>query len=117
MTYRIYFEPVILCDTNWTLIDLKVELTHEIANFRIAEVEVQKYQDLGEQYKEVLGRQSSTSLVETINAEKMRLAIQERNAHLTKITGLETSIKKLDPFYHSVITATQYPRVGRSNWI
>lgn len=98
------------------MIDLKVELTHELAKYRKAEVEVEKYKDLGEQYKEILGpRTSSPTSIDIHNAKQMEFAIQAKNEVLTKITELETSIKNLDPFYRSVITTTKYPRVGRSN--
>jgi hypothetical protein len=49
------------------------------------------------------------------NGNNLRHTIEIKNARLTKVIELETSIKKLDPNYKSVIVATKYPHVGRSN--
>jgi len=122
MSYRIYFEPVILCEPNWTLVELKLNLTHKLADLRLAEVELAKYQDIDEQYRAVLTeaeaptRPSSIDIVRK-NGYDLRHTIEKKKALLIKVTELETSIKKLDPHYKSVIVATKYPHVGRSNWI
>jgi hypothetical protein len=52
ISYRIYFEPVLLCDDNGNhLFQLKTELTTEAANYRIAEVKCEEYRDLKEQFR------------------------------------------------------------------
>lgn len=52
MTYRIYFEPVLLCDDNgYHLFQLKTELTTETANYRTAVIKCEEFNDLKEQYR------------------------------------------------------------------
>jgi hypothetical protein len=52
MSYRIYFEPVMLCDDNGiTLYYLKYELTQEVANYRTASVQCEQFNDLKTQLK------------------------------------------------------------------
>ena len=121
MSYKFYFEPAMLCEPNWTLHQLKLQLTLELADLRLAEIEVEKYKDIDEQYREILAetretRPSSNEMVRK-NGYNLRHTLEIKKALLTKVTQLETSIKKLDPNYQSVIVATKYPHVGRSNWI
>jgi TRAP-type C4-dicarboxylate transport system substrate-binding protein len=102
------------------LVELKLNLTHKLADLRLAEVELAKYQDIDEQYRAVLTeaeaptRPSSIDIVRK-NGYDLRHTIEKKKALLIKVTELETSIKKLDPQYKSVIVATKYPHVGRSN--
>jgi len=122
MSYKIYFEPAILCDPNWELFHLKIQLTNDISYLRLAELNLAKYQDLDEQYREVLmetqpgTRHSSHELVKQ-NGADLRRTIELKNDILAKVTQLETAIKKLDPQYQSVIVPTKYQYVGRSKWI
>ena len=49
MSYRIYFEPAMLCDDNGeSLFSLKKVLVKKLALYRTAEVEYEKYTDLSE---------------------------------------------------------------------
>jgi hypothetical protein len=49
MSYRIYFEPVLLCDDNGgSLFLLKKDLAKMLADYRTAEVKYEKYTDLSE---------------------------------------------------------------------
>ena len=85
----------------------------------MAELNLAKYQDLDEQYREVLmetqpgTRHSSHELVKQ-NGADLRRTIELKNDILAKVTQLETAIKKLDPQYQSVIVPTKYQYVGRS---
>jgi len=85
----------------------------------VAEIEVEKYKDIDEQYREILAetretRPSSNEMVRK-NGYNLRHYLEIKKAILAKVTQIETSIKKLDPNYQSIIVATKYPHVGRSN--
>jgi len=104
MSYRIYFEPVILCEPNWTLVELKLNLTHKLADLRLAEVELAKYQDIDEQYRAVLTEAEAPTRPSTIsivrkNGYDLRYTIEKKKALLIEAKELETYIKKLDPHY------------------
>ena len=46
MSYRIYFEPAMLCDAKLDLVKLKSELTSEVANYRTATIKCEEFYDL-----------------------------------------------------------------------
>jgi len=53
--YKICFDPVMLCDDGdfYTLYELKTSLTKETANYHIATIKVEEYNDLHKQLKEI----------------------------------------------------------------
>ena len=55
IVYKIYFEPSILCDDGdfYTLYELKTSLTKEMANYNIATIKIEEYNDLQIQLKEI----------------------------------------------------------------
>jgi hypothetical protein len=97
--YRIYCEPVLLCDDNgYSLYELKRSLIQEIANFRVANVEHLLYEDLQEQERQFSIKVRTTDLDrEEEITENLKNSVTKMRESLSKIEKLETSIKKLEP--------------------
>jgi len=117
MTFRIYFEPVMLCDDHgWTLFQWKNDITNYIGNYRIAIVKIDQYNDLNGQlqaYKYSDPQFNSTSGEEYL-ANKIQSWQAEKIRNLAKIRELEFAIKAFEPGFQAPInTCNYYPRVGR----
>jgi hypothetical protein len=119
ITYRIYFEPVLLCDyTNWTLCNLKLDLTNHVTSYRIADVHLQAEMDKLEQIRDM------PRVTDDIIKEKNRSIVQldhwinESRRTLTKVREVEYYVKRLEPSYKSVVDLeAQYRLVSRASWI
>lgn len=117
MSYRIYFEPVMLCDDNgWTLFQLKSEITAEVGNYRTAVVKCEQYNDLKAQLEAFKRSEASYSNPDTEKIISDNLKNWEANKwrYLGKVRHLESSIRKIEPNFQSPVnTFNYYPRVGK----
>jgi len=105
ITYRIYFEPVLLCDDHgYLLYELKRNLTKEIAKWRLADIECALYQDLQEQETKFCLKVRTTDLdrEEEIHNNLIQSVAKMHNA-LSNMKDIENTIKKLDPNFKSPI--------------
>jgi hypothetical protein len=117
MSYRIYFEPVLLCDDNGgSLFLLKKDLAKMLADYRTAEVKYEKYTDLSELWRSVT-KDGAPADKEITALKKSEMYRQDKNQLLIRVHQIEDAIKKLDPHYRSVVIQQQYPRIARSSWI
>lgn len=116
MTYKIYFEPVILCDDNgWTLFKLKHNLTLATADYRVAEVKCEQYYDLQEQrriYKISDPYFSDPNGDKSVKQDLMDWQAK-KTLSLTKVREIEGSIRKYEPGFQSPIKFNYYPRINK----
>ena len=113
MTYKIYFEPVILCDDNgWTLYKLKHDLTLATADYRVAEVKCEQYYDLQEQSRIYFLDPKGDKFVD--NDLKLNNWQAEKTKSLMKVRQLEGYIRKYEPGFQSPINNfNYYPRINK----
>lgn len=110
IVYRIYFEPVILCE-GWDVMNLKYEITKEVSSYRIADIKVQEYIDRRMQL-ERMPRTDSVQRELQIVLEEQRAWIDITINHLSKVRSLEDSLRLLGSNYRTVITThPMHPRV------
>lgn len=99
VAYYLCFEPTVyLCDGgDFSLYNLKVNLTNEMARYRIAQVNYQYTVDLQEQYTSWRPHNYRNVSLEQEYATKLELSILEMNSSTAKIIQLENAIKIKDP--------------------
>lgn len=111
IVYRIYFEPVILCD-GWDVMNLKYQLTVEIGKFRCADAKLSEYCDRCEQ----ILRMPVTDAVQRehqIVTEKMQTWLNRYTTSLNKVRDIENTLSELDPNFRTTVNPRiLFPRVS-----
>ena len=119
ITYKIYFEPVLLFDySNWTLSNLKLDLTNHVTAYRIVDVHLHAEMDKFEQIRDM--PRVADDLIKAQNNSRVQMEhwINESRRTLNKVREIEYYVKKLDPSYQSVIEVkSQHRLVSRASWI
>jgi hypothetical protein len=108
--YIIYFGPVYLCDDGDSLNQMKLDLTLEVARYRIATVNYEMYIDLKNQISNL---PSNTNNDLDILGYKVSNSLQEMRDSLNNAQLIETNIRRLEPDFRSPITTINYLRIGR----
>ena len=112
MAYRIYFEPVMLCDdTGWNLYQWKREITTYISDYRVAVCKCEKYYDLSSllQTAKSLNPGYCEPEQEDFIANKIHNWRAEKLKALMKIRQCEAKIKRIDPGFTSFVE--NFPKV------
>jgi len=116
MSYKIYFEPAILCDDKLTLVDWKVELTKEVANYRTATVKCEEFYDLqaqSESFKQTEPNYKNPYDDKFIG-DSLRIWEGNKTKGLINVRRLEAQIKLRDSHFQSPINNyVHYPRISR----
>ena len=102
ITYRVYFEPVLLCDGNsLSLYELKTELYSEITKYNSYNSKIdENYRKLQELQKIVLPSNRNISLKKDYT-DLYKFAISKYNESSTRINQLEAAIKIFEPGFKS----------------
>ena len=115
ISYRFYFEPIALCDdSNYSLFQLKIEITSETGNYRASDVKCEQYKDMQQQYlkyQQESGYQNPEA--EKIMDTKLKDYEADKLKCLAKVRKLEKIIREFEPSFQSPIKFNYYPRVGR----
>lgn len=119
IVYRIYFEPVLLCDSgpDWALMKLKLDLAEQVASWRCTDVRLEEYLD-----KEILLREMpDTNQVKAMRTDCQTTKLHWRNQWMieyNKTVRIENAIRKLDPNYRSVKDESiEYSKVYKAFFI
>jgi hypothetical protein len=114
LVFIVYSSPAMLCDDNgFTLIELKIKLTSELARFRISIVNIELYTDLQDQLKQITRPNFRNFSLEEHYTNMYQKAIREYNQSTTIIDKLEASIKRIEPDFNRPVDFNSYGRVGR----
>jgi len=116
MSYRIYFEPAMLCDDKLTLVKWKSELTSEVANYRTATIKCEEFYDLQDQSESFKRTEPNYKNPYDDNSIQDNLRIWEGNKAkgLINVRRLEAKIKLTDTRFQSPIgNYVHYPRISR----
>jgi len=116
MSYRIYFEPAMLCDDKLTLVEWKAELTTKVADYRTATIKCEEFYDLQEQSEYF--KRTEPSYRNPYNdksiQDNLRIWSGNKAKCLIKVRELEVKIKFADTRFQSPIgNYVHYPRIGR----
>lgn len=108
--FYIFSFDVFLCDDGDSLNQLKLDLTLEVARFRISTVNYEMYTDLKNQISNL-----PSNIDSDLNylANKASNALQEMRNSLDNARLIETNIRRLEPDFRSPITTISYLRIGR----
>jgi hypothetical protein len=110
----IYFEPIACCeDGGYSLYNLKVNLTHEVTRFRVANVNFTHYSDLNEQLMGISRPNFRNFLLEQDYANNLENCRVEMRESLNRVRELENTIRIKEPNFKSAISINNYFRVSR----
>lgn len=115
ITYKICCDPVMLCDDGdiYTLYELKTNLTKETANYHIATLKIQEYNDLHNHLREISTPRFRNFQLETIysyNVESWRIKMINS---LNNVRQIENTIRNIDPNFRSSLTHISFAGFGR----
>jgi hypothetical protein len=102
IAYRIYFEPVLLCDDNGLMLyNLKTELYSEVAKYKTSDIEIAEYNRKLTELKKFSQPNFRNFGCEEIYTNSYKNAITKHNEASTKINQLEAAIKIFEPGFKS----------------
>ena len=102
ITYRMYFEPVLLCDDNGLrLYNLKIELYSEVTKYKTSIIEIDEYSSKLTELKKFSQPNFRNFGFEEIYTNSYKNAITKHNEASTKINQLEAAIKIFEPDFKS----------------
>ena len=116
MSYKIYFEPAMLCDDKLNIVNWKSELTSEVANYRTATIKCEEFYDLQEQSESFKRTEPNYKNPYDDKSIEDNLKIWEDNKAKcwSKVRRLETKIMSTGTRFQSPIgNYVHYPRISR----
>jgi hypothetical protein len=108
------YGPIAYCeDGGYTLYNLKVNLTHEVTRFRMADVNFTYYSDLKEQLMSISKPNFRNFSLEQEDANNLENCRVEMRDSLNRARELENAIRMKEPKFKSAIVITNYLHVSK----